>query len=70
MGEKEILLCVLLGINTIIVLAYLSFNLLRKKRKSRSCLIRGMVMFLCPLAGPVFFGKRRSICLNHKPYIN
>ncbi len=55
MGEKEILLCVLLGINTIIVLAYLSFNLLRKKRKSRSCLIRGMVMLLCPLAGPLFF---------------
>ena len=49
MGEKEILLCVLLGINLLIVLIYLFFNLLRKKRKSRSCIIRSMVMLLCAL---------------------
>lgn len=55
MGEKEILLCVLLGINLLIVLIYLFFNLLRKKRKSRSCIIRSMVMLLCPLIGPLFF---------------
>lgn len=48
-------MCLLLAANTLIVLLYLVWNLLRKHKKSRSCMIRGLVMFLCPLVGPLFF---------------
>lgn len=39
----------------LIVLAYLVWNLLRRHKKSRSCMIRGLVMLICPWVGPLFF---------------
>ncbi len=53
--KKEHILCLLLAVNTVIVLIYLIWKLLRKRKKSRSCMICALVMFLCPLAGPLFF---------------
>lgn len=53
--KREYVLCLMLAVNTLIVLIYLIWNLLRKKKKSRSCMVRALVMFLCPLVGPLFF---------------
>lgn len=55
MTTKMTILCLLLGANMLIVLIYLTWNLFRKHKKSRSCMIRSMVMLLCPLVGPLFF---------------
>lgn len=55
MTTKQIILCLLLGVNLLIVLIYLAWNLFRKHKKSRSCVIRSLVMLLCPLVGPLFF---------------
>lgn len=55
MTGQEKLLIVLLIINTIIVSLYLLWNFIRKKKASRSCLMRSVVMLLCPIAGPLFF---------------
>lgn len=57
MTTKMIILCLLLVGNLLIVLIYLAVNLFRKQRKSRSCMIRGLVMILCPLVGPLFFAS-------------
>lgn len=45
----------LLGANLLIVLLYLLWNMFRKRIKSRSCMVKVLVMLLCPLAGPLFF---------------
>ena len=55
MTIKETILCLLLAVNLLIVLIYLAWNLFRRHRKSRSCMIRGLIMLLCPLVGPLFF---------------
>lgn len=57
MTTKMIILCLLLVGNLLIVLIYLAVNLFRKQRKSRSCMIRALVMLLCPLVGPLFFSS-------------
>lgn len=54
-----------LTINALVVLAYLLWNILRRKKekgekreqseKSRGYLIRSAVMLLCPVVGPLFF---------------
>lgn len=45
----------LLMINTIIVLAYILYNKLRKDGGKKSYALRAIVMLLCPLVGPLFF---------------
>lgn len=45
----------LLALNTLVVMLYLLWNLLRRKKNRRSMLIRAGVMLLCPLVGPCFF---------------
>ncbi len=55
MTKQMILFCLIMAVNLTIVLVYLLWNLFRKKKQSRSCIVRGFVMLLCPLAGPLFF---------------
>jgi len=55
METKELILCLLLAGNLSVVLFYLVWNLFRKRGKSQSCMIRGLVMLLCPVVGPLFF---------------
>lgn len=55
MISQEILFLVLLIINTLIAIVYLVVNLIRKKAAKRSCWLRAIVMFLCPVVGPCFF---------------
>ena len=45
----------LLIINLLVVLIYVIWNLLKKRARSRSFLIKTVVMLLCPLVGPCFF---------------
>lgn len=42
-------------LNTLVVLLYLLIQFFRKKEKKRGYLLKGLVMFLCPVAGPLFF---------------
>lgn len=60
MTDLELIFIYVLAVNTLIALIYLIWNLLcarreRGKEKSRGCLIRTVVMILCPVAGPLFF---------------
>lgn len=62
--QVMIFICTL-TINALVVLAYLLWNILRRKKeegekreqseKSRGYLIRSAVMLLCPVVGPLFF---------------
>lgn len=45
----------LLAVNSLIVVIYCIWNLLRKKEKNRGFLIKAAVMFLCPVAGMSYF---------------
>lgn len=45
----------LLIINLLVVLIYIIWNLLKKRARSRSFMIKTVVMLLCPLVGPCFF---------------
>lgn len=45
----------MLALNTLAVVLYLVWSRLRSKDDSRSCMIRGIIMLLCPLIGPCFF---------------
>lgn len=45
----------LLICNTLLVLVYAIWNILRRREKSRSWIIRSCVMLLCPVVGVVFF---------------
>lgn len=55
MTTKMTILCLMLAGNLLVVLIYLAWNLFRKRKKSRSCMIRSLVMILCPIVGPLFF---------------
>ncbi len=52
MDDQMILFIILLVINTLIVLGYLVWSLCKKKQ---SCVIKAVVMLLCPIVGPCFF---------------
>lgn len=45
----------LLAVNSLIVVIYCIWNLLRKKEKNRGFVIKAAVMFLCPVAGVSYF---------------
>lgn len=60
MTEQAGIFIAVLIINTGLALVYLIWNIIRgrkehEKEKSRGCLIRTVVMLLCPVAGPLFF---------------
>lgn len=42
-------------LNTLVVVVYLVVNRFRKKKNSRSGIMRAAVMLLCPIVGPCFF---------------
>lgn len=45
----------LLAVNSLIVVVYCIWNLLRKKEKKKGFVIKAVVMFLCPVAGVSYF---------------
>lgn len=48
-------------VNTIITVLYIIFNLLRKKNRRNSFLLKSLVMLLCPIVGPVYIIISRLI---------
>ena len=56
MSSQMILFLVLLVLNTIVVLIYFIWNMLRKEENRKSFIICSIVMLLCPVVGPLFFG--------------
>lgn len=55
MTGRQILFLTLIVINTLIVIVYLVVNGFRNETDRKSGIIRAIVMFLCPVAGPCFF---------------
>lgn len=55
MSREHYLMLFIFILNALIVLIYLILQFLRKKEKKQGYLIKAFVMFLCPVAGPVFF---------------
>lgn len=53
-GRMKIFLALII-LNTLIVVVYLVVNRFRKKKNSRSGIMRAFVMLLCPVVGPCFF---------------
>ena len=52
---NEGLFIVILILNTLISIAYLLIQLVKKREKNKSCWFKAFVMFLCPVTGPCFF---------------
>ena len=55
MTGRQIWFLALIVINTLIVIVYLVLNGFRKESDRRMGIVRAVVMFLCPVAGPCFF---------------
>lgn len=53
-GRMKIFLAMII-LNTLVVVVYLVVNRFRKKKNSRSGIMRAVVMLLCPITGPCFF---------------
>ena len=53
-GRMKIFLAMII-LNTLVVVVYLVVNRFRKKKNSRSGIMRAAVMLLCPIVGPCFF---------------
>ena len=53
-GRMRIFLAMII-LNTLVVVVYLVVNRFRKKKNSRSGIMRAAVMLLCPIVGPCFF---------------
>lgn len=53
---QNVMVIVILFLNTVIAAFYFILNRLIRMNKEESLLIRAIVMFLCPIAGPVFVG--------------
>lgn len=53
-GEHWLML-ILFVTNTLIVLLYILIQFFRKKENSRGYLLKAFIMFICPVAGPIFF---------------
>ena len=48
--------CIVLLINTAVAVLYVIGNSrIRQKEKNTDILMKGIVMFLCPVVGPLFF---------------
>lgn len=56
MNRPVTFMFVILFLNLVIALVYLLFMLMHKKEKSRSCIYKTVIMLLCPVVGPLFFG--------------
>lgn len=55
--------CIVLLINTAVAVLYVIGNSrIRQKEKNTDILMKGIVMFLCPVVGPLFFW--RDWCLT------
>lgn len=55
MTTNEMWFVIVLGLNVLIVVCYLIANALRSKAQRRSCFLKAFCMFVCPIAGPVYF---------------
>lgn len=52
MAYKMIVFCVILALNTLAVILYLLWGM---RRKIKGCILKAVVMLLCPVVGGVFF---------------
>lgn len=55
MSLRFIIFIILLTLNTILVAVYLVKNLRQNNKQDIGIYIKGIVMFICPIVGPVFF---------------
>ena len=56
MTAEEKKFCMLLLINTVVAIVYVIGNcLVRREEKKTDILMKGIIMFLCPVVGPLFF---------------
>lgn len=55
MTREHWLIVTVFVLNTLVVLIYLLTQFFRKKENKRGYLMKGFVMFICPVAGPIFF---------------
>ena len=56
MTDVEKKFCIVLLINTAVAIVYvIGSSLVRRKEKKADILMKGIVMFLCPVVGPLFF---------------
>ena len=55
MSMEHTAILTLFILNTLIVIAYIIPNLIEKEDRSRGYIIKALIMFICPVVGPVFF---------------
>lgn len=56
MTATEKIFCIVLLVNTVTAILYMVCGcMIRRRKKKADILMKGMVMFLCPVVGPMFF---------------
>ena len=55
MSKEHTAILIVFILNTLIVIGYILAHIIKKDSKKYGYLIKGFIMFICPVVGPVFF---------------